>query len=55
MLEKFRIQPLSIDIPEQNPFQYDLLGRRNQIESLTYLLGPTEGPYVMAMDAPWGR
>ena len=53
-MEYFRIQPLDIDIPEQNPFQYDLLGRRNQIESLTYLVGSTEGPCVMAVDAPWG-
>ena len=51
---KFRIQPKDIDIPEGNPFKNDRLDRRKMIESLTYLVGATEGPCVIAVDAPWG-
>ena len=51
---KIRVQPLDIEIPEENPFQNDLLNRQKLIESLTHLVGSIEGPCVMAMDAPWG-
>lgn len=51
---KFRIQPKDIDIPDENPFENDRLDHRKLIESLTYLVGTTEGPCVMALDAPWG-
>ena len=51
---KFRIQPKDIDIPKENPFENDRLGRRKMIESLTHLASTTEGPCVMALDAPWG-
>ena len=51
---KFRIQPKDIEIPEENPFKNDQLDRRKMIESLTYLVGATEGPCVIAVDAPWG-
>ena len=53
-MEKFRIQPKDIEIPEENPFKYDQLGRRKLIESLTNLMGAIEGPCVIAVDAPWG-
>ena len=53
-MEKFRIQPKDIEIPEENPFENDRLDRRKLIESLTYLIGATEGPCVIAVDAPWG-
>ena len=49
-----RIQPLDIDIPEDEPFKYDLLGRREVVEVLTQILGAVDGPCVMAVDAPWG-
>lgn len=51
---KFRIQPKDIEIPEENPFKNDRLNRQKMIESLTYLVGATEGPCVIAVDAPWG-
>ena len=53
-MEKFRIQPKDIEIPKDKPFENDRLDRRKMIESLTYLIGATEGPCVIAVDAPWG-
>ena len=49
-----RIQPLQIDIPEDEPFKNDLLGRKDTVDVLTHLLGSIEGPCVLAVDAPWG-
>ena len=53
-MDKFRIQPKDIDIPPDYPFEHDLLDRQKLIKSLTHLVGSTEGPCVMAVDAPWG-
>ena len=50
----YRIQPQPIKIPEDNPFKYDLLDRREAVETLTRLVGANQGPYVLAVDAPWG-
>ena len=49
-----RIQPREIAIPEDDPFKYDLLARKEPVEVLTQILGAVEGPCVMAVDAPWG-
>lgn len=49
-----RIQPKEIEIPENNPFEYDLLGRKEKIEVLTRLVSNIEGPCAMAVDAAWG-
>lgn len=49
-----RIQPLDIEIPEDDPFENDLLGRKEPVEVLTHLIGSIEGPCVLAVDAPWG-
>ena len=40
--------------PRDNPFQHDLLGRKEQVEILTHLVGGFEGPCVLAVDAAWG-
>ena len=53
-MKPFRIQPQDIEIPEQNPFEYDLLDRKEAVETLTRLVGAIEGPCVLAVDAPWG-
>ena len=53
-MEPFRIQPQPIKIPEDNPFQYDLLDRKEAVETLTRLVGANQGPCVLAVDAPWG-
>ena len=50
-----RIQPRELEIPEHNPFENDLLGRKESIEILTHLVGSFDGPCVMAIDAPWGH
>ena len=50
----FHIQPQPIKIPEEDPFQYDLLDRKEAVETLTRLVGANQGPCVLAVDAPWG-
>ena len=50
-----RIQPREIEIPEHNPFENDLLERKESIEVLTHLIGSFDGPCVIAVDAPWGH
>ena len=49
-----RIQPRSVEIPKDDPFKNDLLGRKESAEVFTSLLGNMEGPCVMAVDAAWG-
>ncbi len=50
-----RIQPREIDIPEDDPFKNDLLGRKEAVEVLTHLVGSLEGPCVLAVDSEWGK
>ena len=45
-VEQFRIQPQDIKIPEQNPVQYDLLARKEAVETLTRLVGANQGPFL---------
>ena len=49
-----RIQPRDIEVPKDNPFKNDLLGRKESVEVLTHLIGSIEGPCVLAVDAAWG-
>ena len=49
-----RIQPRDIEVPEDNPFQHDLLDRQEAVDTLTHLIGNLEGPCVLAIDAGWG-
>ena len=49
-----RIQPRELEIPAENPFEHDLLGRAESIKALTNVIGSIEGPCVMAVDAGWG-
>ena len=49
-----RIQPKEIEVPEDDPFKHDLLGREKPVEILTHLIGSVEGPCVLAIDAVWG-
>ena len=51
---KIRIQPRDIEVPEDNPFRDDLLGRKEQVDILTHLIRGFEGPCVLAVDAAWG-
>ena len=49
-----RIQPKEIEVPKDDPFKHDLLGREKPVEILTHLIGSVEGPCVLAIDAAWG-
>ena len=50
-----RIRPQEIEIPEKDPFKYDLLNRQEPVEVLTHLVSSLEAPYVLAVDAAWGN
>ncbi len=49
-----RIQPVDIKVPEDDPFRYDLLNRKDAADVLTRIVGEIEGPCVLAIDAEWG-
>ncbi len=49
-----RIRAAEVDVPDDDPFKNDLLGRKESAEVLTQLVDDIEGPCVMAIDAAWG-
>ncbi|MDR7308103.1 P-loop NTPase fold protein [Rhodoferax saidenbachensis] len=49
---KYRL--LELDVPSDNPFQHDALERKPLVEFLASLIGRLEGPFVLALDSPWG-
>lgn len=49
---EIKIRP--IEIPSDNPFDNDELGRENEIKNLTDLLVNVKTPLVFAIDAKWG-
>ena len=49
-----RIQPREVEIPDDEPFKYDLLDRKDKAEVLTTLVSNIDGPCAMAVDAAWG-
>ncbi len=49
-----RIQPLDIEVPKDDPFKNDLLGRRETVQVLTSIVRSIEGPCVLSVDAAWG-
>ena len=49
-----RVRPADVEVPQDDPFQNDLLDRKSFIEALTDLLGALEGPCVLALDSEWG-
>ncbi len=49
------IKPRDVEVPKDDPFKYDLLGRKKPAEVLTRLVANLdEGPCVLAVDAAWG-
>lgn len=44
-----------LDIPKEDPFRNDLLGRKSSAETLTELIRSTEEPLVLCINAPWGE
>ena len=49
---KFRLE--EIEVPENNPFLNDALKRQPVVEFLRDLIEQLEGPFVLALDSPWG-
>lgn len=43
-----------LEIPAVNPFQNDVLDRQPLVEFLAGLIGRLSGPFVLALDSPWG-
>lgn len=52
---KIRVQPREIEVPTDDPFRNDLLGRKDLVDTLTRLIASIEGPCVLAVDAGWGN
>ena len=52
--QRIRVQSLAVQIPKDDPFAHDLLGRKDSAEVLTHIVSRIEGPCVVALDAPWG-
>lgn len=49
---KFRVA--EIEVPAEEPFKFDALGRKPVVEFLRNLIKQIEGPFVLALDSPWG-
>ncbi len=49
---KYRLTEL--EIPETDVFQNDSLGRREIVEFIEKFLSNLDGPFVLALDSPWG-
>ena len=49
---KFRLPEL--EIPSDDPFRNDALERKPVVEFLAGLLDKFNGPFVLALDSPWG-
>lgn len=52
---KVRIQPIEIDVPENDPFANDRLERQMPAKVLGHLIKRQTGPCVLAVDAAWGN
>ena len=50
----FRLQPLPVDVPLDDPFKNDLLGRKDFGETLATSLASVEGACVIAVNGRWG-
>jgi hypothetical protein len=48
----YQAQPL--EVPANNPFQNDALNRKPLVDFLARLIGNAGGPFVLALDSPWG-
>lgn len=43
-----------LEVPADDPFKFDALKRKPIVEFLANLLKRVEGPFVLALDSPWG-
>ena len=53
-MARTQVQPREVVVPEDDPYKYDLLDRRDSVEVLARLIGSIDGPCVLGIDAPWG-
>jgi len=44
----------SIDVPADEPLRYDALNRGPSVNALKNLINNLSGPFVLAIDSPWG-
>lgn len=49
---KYRVQEL--EVPANDPFKNDALNRKPLVEFLSGLIDRLSGPFVLALDSPWG-
>ncbi len=49
---KYKLAPL--EIPTDDPFRFDALNRRPSVEAVSLLIDELQGPFVLAIDSPWG-
>ena len=49
-----RLQPPAVAIPPGNPFEHDLLDRKENAEIQTQVVSNIDGPCAIAVDAAWG-
>ena len=49
---KYKLSPL--EIPQDEPFRHDALERKPSVEALARLIEELQGPFVLAIDSPWG-
>lgn len=49
---EFKLSPL--EIPSGQPFRFDRLNREESVTTLVSLIQNLSGPYVIAIDSPWG-
>lgn len=49
---EFKLSPL--EIPSDQPFRFDRLKRGESVTTLVSLIQNLSGPYVIAVDSPWG-
>lgn len=43
-----------LNVPPEEPFKFDALNRRPMVNFLAGLIENTGGPFVLALDSPWG-
>lgn len=48
----YRMDP--INVPQEDPFRDDAFGRKDTVLFLSDLISRTGGPFVLALDSPWG-
>ena len=48
----YRLEEL--EVPQEDPYQYDKLDRKAVVDFLVNLVGKTGSPFVLAIDGPWG-